>query len=312
MENQWPLADGPNLHADGMRKRGGLAMGWTSMPQNGHACPARACIPVIPESQYPVAGRDRLTAHLAFAVGAFLQFLCPTMTDTLALLLMAAIVGTATPATAQTMYRCNNTYQDRPCSGGQEGKVVARGATPDASLALPASPKVSAVCSQRGAAAQKIKWAREAGQTQQQQEAASTDGLARDLIADVYRRPGTSGQVRSAIEVDCMAEQERATRAAALIEAANVLQGGKPATTARGDTGHAQGSSTAGANASNAALSDTVRSSNAAGKQLECQRLTEQLNDVRARQRSGASAGGMEMLRQQYQDTTQRLRTAGC
>ena len=43
--------------------------------------------------------------------------------------------------------------------------------------------------------------------------------IDRALIADVYSRAGTSGQVRASIEADCMAERERAAKAGLLPEA---------------------------------------------------------------------------------------------
>jgi hypothetical protein len=119
------------------------------------------------------------------------------MTGKFSLFLIAAIACTATSVSAQKMYRCSNTYQDHPCSGGEEGNVVGRGASPDSAAASSASPMVNTACSQRGATAQKMKWAREAGQTQQQQEAAATGAAERDVVADVYNRQGTSLQGRS-------------------------------------------------------------------------------------------------------------------
>ena len=139
-------------------------------------------------------------------------------------LLIISIAFCATPVSAQTMYRCGNAYQDHPCGGGQAGKVIGVGSSPNAASTAAAASRVSAQCSQRGIAAQKIKWIREAGETQQQQLAAASGSADRSLVADVYSRQGTSVEVRAAVEADCMAEQDRAAQAAALLEAANRLQ----------------------------------------------------------------------------------------
>lgn len=235
------------------------------------------------------------------------------MTSKPHLLLIAAIACTATSVSAQKMYRCSNTYQDHPCSGGQESKVLSHGAKSAPAEASPASGKVNLACSQRGVAAQKIKWVREAGQTQQQQEAAASSGMERDLIADVYSRQGTSGQVRAAIEADCMAEHERAARAAALLEAANALPTGRPSSAPRSVSSNSPSDVTAAPNANAQPQGDAGMSNNsAATRKQACQRLTDQLNDVRARQRTGADASSMDELRRQHQDITNKLRGAGC
>lgn len=230
------------------------------------------------------------------------------MTKNLSLLLIAAITFVATSASAQKMYRCNNTYQDHPCSGGQEGKTATHGSGSDNAQVPPASAKVNTECSRRGAAAQKIKWVREAGQTQQQQEAAATSSGERGLIADVYARQGTSGQVRSAIEADCMAEVERSARAAALLEAANTLKSGGHSTAARNDASSSQNITTSSSNVATPSRSDT----DSFGKQAACQRLADQLNGVRASQRAGADARRMDDLRQQHKEITDKRREAGC
>ena len=43
-----------------------------------------------------------------------------------------AVVGVAPAAQAQTMYRCGNTYQDKPCDDGQKGRVVGTTSAPKA------------------------------------------------------------------------------------------------------------------------------------------------------------------------------------
>lgn len=38
--------------------------------------------------------------------------------------MLLALVGLAFPTHAQKMYRCGNVYQDQPCAGEQQGKVI--------------------------------------------------------------------------------------------------------------------------------------------------------------------------------------------
>ena len=97
----------------------------------------------------------------------------------LALPLIAVIASLSLPASAQKMYRCGSTYQQQPCGGGKEGKVIGHGTgTASPSVASPAN--LHPACAQRGAAAQKIKWIREAGNTQQQQEEEEAQQTAHD------------------------------------------------------------------------------------------------------------------------------------
>lgn len=113
----------------------------------------------------------------------------------------------AAPAWAQKAYRCGTVYQDRPCATAQaDGKVVN---TTGAGQAVASDPRVDAECARRGNAAQRMAWARESGKTEQEQ-AGGLAGEQRELLAEVYRRRGSSVDVRKSIEADCMADKERA------------------------------------------------------------------------------------------------------
>lgn len=144
-------------------------------------------------------------------------FSTPWRTGAAALLVLLAAMGM--PAQAQKMYRCGSNYQDRPCSG-QDSRVIS---SSGAGQAAPAAAPVDAACVQRAGDAQKIAWVRESGKTQAEQTSAQPG--QRELIADVYRRRGSSLEIRNAIESECAAEKERAAQAAALVESA-LRQGG--------------------------------------------------------------------------------------
>lgn len=136
---------------------------------------------------------------------------------TTCLLVLAATA--MAPAQAQKMYRCGSNYQDRPCSGQDSRVVSSSGAGPAAAASAP----VDAACTRRAAEAQKIAWVRETGKTEAEQAAAQP--AQRDLVAEVYRRRGSSLEIRNAIESECVVEKERAAQAAALLESA-LRQGG--------------------------------------------------------------------------------------
>jgi len=226
----------------------------------------------------------------------------------LRLLTAATIACSAAPALAQTMYRCGSTFQDHPCGGDQAGQAIGTISRTDAARTSTASPRLSAECSQRGIAAQKIKWMREAGKTQQEQVAAA-GGDRQDLIADVYRRQGTSAQVRSAIEEDCMAEQERSAQAAALLASANRAKGANGSGGSSGD-GRDNDSVAAAPGVASPARDNT--GSNAADRKATCQQLNSQLDEIRSRQRAGGDLRAMEELRQQDSAIRNKRRAAGC
>jgi hypothetical protein len=140
--------------------------------------------------------------------------------------LCAALALCGAAHAQKNLFRCGNSYQDRPCAtepGKVIGKSGAPAATPPATGATPAT--VDLACTRRGAQAQKIMWAREAGATAETQLATAATPADRKLVADVYDRRGSSVEVRAAIEADCSAEKARNAQAAALMEAAAKLQG---------------------------------------------------------------------------------------
>ena len=131
------------------------------------------------------------------------------------------------PAGAQKMYRCGSTYQETPCTGNQQGKEI-RAAGPASSQS---ASSTDAACAQRGAASQKIVWAREAGATAEKALAdVESKSLSRSqkeeekrLIEDIYQKRGSAPEIRAAIEADCVADKKLQSEAAALEQAAASL-----------------------------------------------------------------------------------------
>lgn len=183
------------------------------------------------------------------------------------------------PASAQTMFRCGNTYQDKPCDGGQAGKVIGNTRMPQTAAAS-ADP----ACARRGAEAQKIKWGREAGRTEEVALAAAGSEDQRKLVSDVYSRGGTSSDLRAAIEADCAAEKEKSR---ATQSASGTVVGKPPAEEPKGG---------AKANAGSAA--------DDADKKSRCDALKAQL---------AAMQGKSKEVKPEYQEAEKSLlRSAGC
>ena len=202
-------------------------------------------------------------------------------------------------AQAQQTYRCGKVFQDRPCDGNQPINSPSTGGAPNA-----ARHAGSADCARRGEEAQKIVWAKEAGRTEEMQLAATPGFEQKKLIADVYRRKGTSGEMRSAIEADCNAERERAAQAAALISAGRALQQENRPVAPAATSGPSE--------AEQAAAKREAVASAEAQKQSRCKSLNARLTSIRSEQRAGTSAGSMDRLNQEYADTERSRRDTGC
>lgn len=212
---------------------------------------------------------------------------------------------------AQTLYRCGSQYQDQPCAGSP-GKVVG-----SAGGYATVKPVSDAQCAQRGAKAQKIKWAREAGASAERQLAdidgkrlsASQYEEERKLIADVYSKQGSAPDVRAAIEADCVAEKEKAAPAEAFARAL---------TPAQRDAIGASGKAPAGvANAADAKPgaarpAEHVLAHDGARAKTYCEQLKTRLERVRNEQRSGGAVAEMERLNQERRDLESEQRDEAC
>jgi len=217
-----------------------------------------------------------------------------------ALILLA---GMAATAHAQKMYRCGNTYQDRPCAGEQSGKVIGSTGTPRPA----ATPAADPYCAQRGEKAQRIMWAKESGRTEEMQLSAATHPEERKLIGEVYRKRGSSAEVRAAIEADCMDERKRAAQAAALIDAAHKLQGQNPPAAAP-----AQPAASEAAPPAAEQNQPDAAARQAGARKARCDRISQRLESIRNSQRAGGSGVTMDRLRQQKQDAEREWSEAGC
>jgi hypothetical protein len=124
-----------------------------------------------------------------------------------------AMCAFAANVAAQTLYRCGNSFQDKPCAAGQPGKIVSKdsaGRTGSASVSASASAAgpADAQCRQRGEAAKKIVWAREAGALEGQMLAKAQNDEERAMIQEVYRQRATAPEMKQIIEANCIKEKE--------------------------------------------------------------------------------------------------------
>jgi hypothetical protein len=230
-------------------------------------------------------------------------------------ILLAAACAAAllsTHVAAQTMYRCGNSYQDRPCGAGQASKAMGSATT----AAPAAGATADAECRQRGADAQKMAWAREAGQTQEQQLAridgssapASRKSYERRLVTEVYAQRGSSAAVRAGIEADCVAEKQKAAETAAAAKALGLAPPAQP-------VGPSAAPATPGAEeqrVTQGSVSQSASAREAQRKQERCASLNAQLDDVRNRQRAGGSAGTMDSLSRQRRELEAKLSADRC
>ncbi|MBC3936460.1 hypothetical protein [Undibacterium rugosum] len=122
--------------------------------------------------------------------------------------LAALLLSLFTPLlTAQNLYRCGSSYQDKPCDPGQKSQII--GTLPgNGNNGIPRAI-LDGECTRRGEEAKKIIWMREGGATQDALLAEAKTEDRRKLISDIYAQRGNSSDVRNAIEKDCLQEKLR-------------------------------------------------------------------------------------------------------
>ena len=198
------------------------------------------------------------------------------------------------PVQAQKMYRCGNSYQDQPCAGAQQGKVMGNVVGGAAPTAATSKQPTDAQCARRGAEALKVVWMRDNGASKERQIAdlASNSAFAgnpeegRQLIESVYSKRGSAPEVRSAIEAECIAEKERYAQAAALAAAALKLQGGGTLAAPTASPGAVGQPDLA---KMEARQNEEIAANQAAFKQSRCADLARQYENLRREERVGGS-----------------------
>ncbi len=160
------------------------------------------------------------------------------------------------------MFRCGNTYQDKPCASSAAESAVnpalrlssaapqapAANATPSAATAKSAGNAASpfaGVCARIGEAAQQMVWKREGGATREKQ---LTDlpkvGTQADMLKtldSVYNKRGSAPEVRAVIESECVAEKQKQADAATMLRSLTEQAGGAAAAAPAASAGSAAG-----------------------------------------------------------------------
>lgn len=214
---------------------------------------------------------------------------------------------------AQTLYRCGKTFQDRPCDGAN-GQVVGVNKAQDSQSSKPSSIATTHACAMKGDQAKELRWQKEGGKTESQQ---IQDGrFSSEFIRYVYSKSGTAIEVKASVESDCMAQLERDAQAAELQRAAERLRGG----------GNPPGASSAPAAAfpndrvgPNPTLAPKPPAAEVGGKpspgtadNSRCRSLNERERDIRNQQRAGGSAQTMDRLNSELRDILGQKSSNGC
>lgn len=225
----------------------------------------------------------------------------------LLLVICSTLIGVAGSAHSQTMYRCGKSLQDRPCDIGQPGQAIGRTSAPSEATAStsadrPAITNGDAQCAQRGIDAQKIKWEREAGMTEQAQLSSPKYASQRQLISEVYQRQGSAPQIRAAVEADCIKEKERRAQAAALIDAAAKLLPQTPT----------QPSAPPVAAISSGDLATKKVTGDDSARLKRCANFQQSADSLRDRQRRGGTISTMDALNREQRILDKDRSEAGC
>lgn len=211
------------------------------------------------------------------------------------LFLVSLIFGVAPfSAQAQSLYRCGNTYQDKPCEKGDQ-KVVGV----NRAAAANERPALDLACARLGEQAKKIIWMREGGALKEKLLSETNSEEQRKLIVDVYSIRGNSADVRSAIENDCMAQKVNDRLLGKVSAEAS------SASTPKKSVANEQKTETGKSTTANQDANDKQK------KQL-CSLLRNQITSARDAQRAGSSADQQDTLNQQKRELESQLKSSGC
>lgn len=217
----------------------------------------------------------------------------------------------ALPSPAQALYKCGNSYQDKPCTGAAIEAPV-NPAIRNATAPAPVAPQRAAAspfapeCGRIGVEAQRVVWQREAGATQEKQIAEVPRGNAYDemvkTINAVFSRRGTAPEIRAAVEAECLVEKQRQADAVAMLKALNEQAGNRP-----GQLPAVAPAPTQSPVATNTAIADPQ-----ADARTTCKSLRAQDDAMRASQASRGDAATMKTIREQRSRMEEKLSAAKC
>ncbi len=227
------------------------------------------------------------------------------------------------PVQAQSLYRCGNTLQDKPCADGNGSEIILDSGPPAAknsksSKSASSSRPPDEFCSQQGDAAMRMRWEKEGGRTEAEQISRNPANSA--FIRYVYYKRGSALDVRRQVEADCMQTRAKA-------EAAAVAPGFTPAIAASAPLAPPPpppAPDVPAASSANAAQTSSesrrgggipIKNSEAASRPVDealCRNLLDSAKRIRDRQRAGGNAATMLDLNRLQQELTEQLRLSGC
>lgn len=216
------------------------------------------------------------------------------------------LAGLCVATQASALYRCGNVFQDKPCEAGvQERRLAPSGraapAAPAAAPAVAGSPH-GPHCARVGEHAQRFSWQREGGATleRQLQDNAANPEFA-PILQAVYARRGTTPEIRASIEAQCVADREKAQRAAEVLQQ---LQK---------QAGQAGSAAVAQPVPPPAAAAQPQPVSRAApAEDPSCGYWRSRRDNVISHQRTGGSAAAMEQLQNERREVDRQLAAARC
>ena len=209
-------------------------------------------------------------------------------------------------------YRCGNSFQDFPCSSGNNAKqtVVTKNNVETAATPNTATQSASAfavVCGRWGKSALDVAWKREAGalrETQITKPAGEISSKDHTFVVDsVYAKRGTAPTIRNAVEAECLIQkQQEADEAAALAAMARKSGGnnGNVPNLVQNDAG------------SQPPTAGNAKAQQAVKRKEKCLELEEQLIDVKKNARRGGKIGTMEKLNDERRRLEQKISQSAC
>jgi hypothetical protein len=126
------------------------------------------------------------------------------------------------------------------------------------------------------------------------------------VVTSVYEKRGSAPSIRSQIEADCQAEQDKMRQVQALGAAAVKLQAGLPRDASPPDAVAPRQSA-----AESPRTSQTTSSSEASNSKT-CANLSASMETLRQQQRAGGGTTAMERMTQQKRNLEAVMRSNGC
>ena len=238
----------------------------------------------------------------------------PRVRKTAPFILLAYVaIAWSSVLSAQTLYRCGKTFQDRPCDGA-DGQVVGANKAQNSQSSKPSSRATTHACIMKGDQAKELRWQKEGGKTESQQIQEGRHSA--EFVRYVYSKSGSAIEVKASVESDCMGQLERDAQAAELQRAAERLRGGGNPPAASSAPAAAFPHDRTSPNPTPAPKPPTAeiggKPSPGAVDNSRCRSLSGREQDTRNQQRAGGSAQTMDQLNSELRNILNQKSSNGC